>query len=292
MRKVAERKNQLKSVEAKLLQLSQTKENKEQALKMLERKLVALLEAQENELAEIRRRQDLKCDDRVNINQKLLPPTPQKPTHFQPQPVAPTASVVYDNRKTAQLMDSTETMMKFGFTSMTMTYFTALNMVKALKSMSTKEMDISKLSDSISSTINLPSIENQSDRNVYTRKAKSSVLTWGVDHVIEWLQVLSLPQYEDSFRDGSIDGPFLCQLTDDDLMNVLGVEHKLHRKKILFGISQLQYTSKGQQNDVDETSLPGTPASSLLIVSTFFLNTLVTNLSESLKIYLSNNFEG
>lgn len=50
--------------------------------------------------------------------------------------------------------------------------------------------------------------------------------------VSHWLDSLSLGQYKDAFADAAVDGAFLCELTDEDLRNTLGLEHALHRKKI------------------------------------------------------------
>jgi hypothetical protein len=85
---------------------------------------------------------------------------------------------------------------------------------------------------------------------------------WEVDQVVDWLKALSLGQYEDSLRDGSVDGPFLFELTDEDLMNILGVEHKLHRKKILLAIDQLRsFVSPDNNNTTSsrEKLLEATP---------------------------------
>ena len=84
------------------------------------------------------------------------------------------------------------------------------------------------------------------DHVVESKASDSNVLQWNVDNVTEWLSAIYLKQYDDVFRDASIDGPFLCQLTDNDLKDALGIEHVLHRKKILFGINQLK---KGIQMD-------------------------------------------
>jgi len=66
------------------------------------------------------------------------------------------------------------------------------------------------------------------------------VQAWSVDDVVKWLLTLSLGQYRDTFRDGAVDGAFLYALNDDDLRNTLGVEHRLHRKKIIFSIEELK----------------------------------------------------
>ena len=59
------------------------------------------------------------------------------------------------------------------------------------------------------------------------------VSAWSVDDVARWLQTLSLGQYREAFVDAAVDGAFLYDLDDDDLRNTLGIEHRLHRKKIL-----------------------------------------------------------
>jgi SAM domain (Sterile alpha motif). len=241
--KISDRKNQLQLLEEKLTQIAKTKEQKGHDLRMLERKLVVLLEAQENELAAIRSRQQKKENSILKQTGAASKTNAMSTQHVELKPAGTASQQVstFDSSNASKLMESTEAMMKFGFTSMSMTYFTALNMVKAMKSMSNQDIPLSS-SEQISAT--LPGLqhssENQSVQSMYTKKMKSPVSYWSVDHVVEWLKALSLGQYEDSFRDGSVDGPFLCELTDDDLMNVLGVEHKLHRKKLLLGISRLQ----------------------------------------------------
>ena len=59
-----------------------------------------------------------------------------------------------------------------------------------------------------------------------------------------------------------MDGSFLCELTDDDLRNTLGVEHRLHQKKILFSIrclknyAEAQATAFAQQQPPPTTHTP------------------------------------
>jgi SAM domain (Sterile alpha motif)/Ankyrin repeats (many copies) len=66
------------------------------------------------------------------------------------------------------------------------------------------------------------------------------VSLWTVADVCGWLETLMLGQYKDSFADAAVDGPFLLELTEDDLLNTLGVEHALHRKKIIASILRLR----------------------------------------------------
>ena len=46
-------------------------------------------------------------------------------------------------------------------------------------------------------------------------------------------QTLALGQYREAFMDAAVDGAFLYDLDEDDLKNTLGIEHRLHRKKII-----------------------------------------------------------
>jgi SAM domain (Sterile alpha motif) len=54
------------------------------------------------------------------------------------------------------------------------------------------------------------------------------------------LQLLTHTQYREAFSDAAVDGAFLFDLGDDDLANTLGVEHRLHRKKLLGAIDRLR----------------------------------------------------
>jgi SAM domain (Sterile alpha motif) len=53
-------------------------------------------------------------------------------------------------------------------------------------------------------------------------------------------QLCSHSQYREAFSDAAVDGAFLFDLGDDDLANTLGVEHRLHRKKLLGAIDRLR----------------------------------------------------
>ena len=78
-------------------------------------------------------------------------------------------------------------------------------------------------------------------------------MKWDIDNVIDWLKTIHLVQYEDQFRDASIDGPFLCELTDNDLKDALGIEHVLHRKKIIFSINQLKSSTQKRDESYAQT---------------------------------------
>lgn len=242
--KISDRKNQLKTLEEKLSRIKLDHQSKTEELRVLERKLVALLEAQENGLGEIRRRQEQRFSSGADQN---------KSSSNYKQVVESHGPSEKEKVQAAQLVDSTETMMKFGFMSMSMTYFSSLNMIRAMKTMSVdKTLTGHKSLESIVG--NTPKSTIAKNEVVLTTKKSFDVDNWNVDNVVQWLSNIGLSQYTESFRDGSVDGPFLSQLNDDDLRNILGVEHQLHRKKILFNISQLLSSSANSGDRVDSSN--------------------------------------
>ena len=67
---------------------------------------------------------------------------------------------------------------------------------------------------------------------------------WSVADVARWLDTLSLGQYKDAFREASVDGDFLLELREEDLVQVLGMEHKLHVRKVILGRDKLRPLSE------------------------------------------------
>lgn len=255
LRKIADRKNQLKSLDLKLAALAKEKRSKGEKIKLLERKLVSLLEAQESALNEIRQRQEMK-EISVVRNQTRDEETKEGN--------GLTNLMFKDNRKISNLMSSTEAMMKFGFMNMGMTYFTSLNMVKAIRAASNYDENI------------IPIEENEDDFDSQEVRRNDdpllpTALKWSVDDVSKWLSKIALSQYKEVFRDGSIDGPFLFQLSDEDLRNVLGVEHPLHRKKILFSVKQLGHENS-KPKKYDESTKENV---SLTLIKSFLFGTHV-----------------
>jgi len=232
--RISDRKCQLQNLEEKLSTLNSEREEKAGELKALERKLVFLLEEQEAALDEIRIRQKKKSyDNNQSMNSSSDDKEQQHSTY-----------VLYtsdkEKRQAAKLMESTETMMKFGFMSMSMTYFSSLNMIKAMKTVTGQSPLLSEAIDYVEDSKNgVDFTKSNQFLNKNGSKSKVDVDFWDIDQVVQWLHSIHLGQYEVAFRQGSVDGPFLCQLTDEDLRYVLEVEHKLHRKKILYFIRQL-----------------------------------------------------
>ncbi len=214
------------------------KKEKECSLRLKEKMLLVLLESQEHEIEVIQNSQQEKVDTIVGLTNN------SKEVNLKDTNMIDTTKDSirsgYNDESMNQLMNSTEAMMKFGFLSMTMTHFTSINMMRAIQSASSQDLHNLKRLDT---KLHQQNLEGTPQENVpdisNTKQANLAVSKWEVDHVIQWLKALSLGQYEEAFRDGSVDGPFLCQLTDDDLANAIGIEHKLHRKKVRLGIVEL-----------------------------------------------------
>lgn len=271
--KIAHRKDMLTDLEKKLNTIDKSRQGKEEELRTLERKLVVLLEEQQNELNTIKRKQD--------IRGAMLAASHTELTNASTGPGAESGAMVVagggaggggggklggggggssgpslqEKKQAAQLMQSTETLMKFGFMSMSMTYFSSLNMIKALRTVSAQDTVMAALSDVHSQKAasfgdapdgggggketrgpHLPDLK----KGQLPGQEQLRVSAWSVDDVAKWLQTLSLGQYCEAFIDAAIDGEFLYDINDDDLKNTLGIEHRLHRKKILNCVHRLK----------------------------------------------------
>merc|ERR1719446_1783148 len=62
---------------------------------------------------------------------------------------------------------------------------------------------------------------------------------WSVTDVMRWLDTLALGQYKQSFKEASVDGEFLLELREEDMMQVLGMEHRLHVRKVILARAKL-----------------------------------------------------
>lgn len=69
---------------------------------------------------------------------------------------------------------------------------------------------------------------------------------WSSNEVEEWLSRVGLSQYAASFRNQSITGAVLPQLTDQDLEKYFGISTLGHRKRILSEIAKLRSQTKYQ----------------------------------------------
>ena len=71
---------------------------------------------------------------------------------------------------------------------------------------------------------------------------------WTVGDVSKWLRKLSLVMYAGKFAEASVDGQFLLELQEDDLAGVLGVKHKLHRRKLILAREKLSLSPEEQKS--------------------------------------------
>ena len=233
------------------------------------------------------------------------------------------------------LMASTETMMKFGFMSMSLTYFSSLNMVRAMRQMGTAntvlasnpmlaligQMGAASSGGGNPAAVALAAtggmgggvpmlggpggmmsplaltngggmggsmtMMQQQQPLALMNSTQTSALAqtlggagstfvphlkpgqvpgqespdmniWTVGDVSTWLETISLGQYKDAFADAAIDGGFLSELTDDDLRNTLGIEHALHRKKILSSVLKLRAADEQRKAEKLAAKLAGT----------------------------------
>ena len=269
--KISNRKDMLYDLEGKLSQIDKSRQVKEEELRTLERKLVVLLEEQQNELNAIKRKQDVRGAMLAASHEEMLKATSGTPGS---NAVALTQEgnggsggaltmggggggpSLAEKKQAAQLMQSTETLMKFGFMSMSMTYFSSLNMIKALRTVSAQDTVMAALADVHSQRAADGSgggggggggggetkgnfVPHLKPGQVGGQEAMR-VSSWSVEDVSKWLQTIALGQYTEAFIDAAIDGEFLYDLNDDDLKNTLGIEHRLHRKKILNCVHRLK----------------------------------------------------
>jgi hypothetical protein len=140
--KMADRKERLQLMERKLGELDRQRQAKEDELRTLERKLVVLLEEQQRELEAIRRRQAKKSELLLKTQEAIaagdLGAVVAGEEGSGGGHVGPSMK---EKKQAAQLMQSTETLMKFGFMSMSMTYFSSLNLIRAMRTVRTYRTD-------------------------------------------------------------------------------------------------------------------------------------------------------
>ena len=158
--KIGNRKDMLFDLEKKLGAIDKARQVKEEELRTLERKLVVLLEEQQNELNAIKRKQDVRGAMLAASHQEIMKAT--QGGHAGGGGGGNEQALVVgggggggggggpslqEKKQAAQLMQSTETLMKFGFMSMSMTYFSSLNMIKALRTVSAQDTVMAALAD-------------------------------------------------------------------------------------------------------------------------------------------------
>ena len=113
-------------------------------------------------------------------------------------------------------MQSTETLMKFGFMSMSMTYFSSLNLIRAMRTVAAQDTIMAALSQNTADSVGrggggdtgagegLSGVEEKYGKEPFKPGLKPGrlpgqepllVAAWSVEDVTRWLQTLCLGQY-------------------------------------------------------------------------------------------------
>ena len=88
-----------------------------------------------------------------------------------------------------------------------------------------------RLPPSSSSPFLLPQKRDRTGHTDETPEGKARCQAWSVDDVAEYLNRLSLGHVSDKFRENGVDGAYLLELDECDLVNELGLT-KLQARKI------------------------------------------------------------
>ena len=186
---------------------------------------------------------------------------------------AATATAAKENQaKSEELYRSTEDLLKFQFMSMSMSYFSALNMMTGLRQVNsdTTASAIKSSAESASSAaasaaaaaisfhkqsgpsdVKNPNLAELTKVRALEEARKQPVdplphdtHKWSVRDVGKWLDALSLSQYKIAFEEAAVDGDFLMELRPEDIHDVLGVSHPLHVRKLVIARDRLTSSVK------------------------------------------------
>ena len=135
------------------------------------------------------------------------------------------------------------------------------NMMRAMRNMSTvNKVQAEQQIKTLAKIEHADSKVEEPNDNRSSASINAKVSAWNLDDVGDWLGTLALGQYRSAFLDAAIDGAFLFDLNDEDLRNTLGIEHNLHRKKILSAIQRLKEVDRGYAmkflSDKQSTEMP------------------------------------
>lgn len=257
---VEKKKKALERLELSLADMEATRERKDREFQRLQKNLMQLLLEQKQELDDLREK-GIELETATATTAAAAVATAQKAKE-------------HEKRSTA-MFSQTEELMKFQFMSMSLSYFSSLNMLKSLKEMNadttsaaiSMSADASATAAAAAASANLPNLKKLDigakdivEASVMKKKRElqisekaekeyheavghplpDNVRTWTVTDVSRWLDSMFLSQYVPAFVEGSVDGPFLMELREEDLVQVLGIKHKLHVRKILVSREKLK----------------------------------------------------
>lgn len=257
---VEKKKKALQRLETSLSDMEATRERKDREFKRLQKNLMQLLLEQKKELDDLREK-GIELETATAVSAAAATATAMKAKEHE--------------KRSASMFSQTEELMKFQFMSMSLSYFSSLNMLKQLRDMNADTTSASIVSSAeaaataaaAASAANLPNMKNlklgandfvessiQKKRQELELSAKAekdakvamdhplppNVRMWTINDVCKWLETLFLGQYVPAFREAAIDGPFLLELREEDLSQVLGINHKLHVRKIIVSRENLK----------------------------------------------------
>lgn len=261
---VQQKRAALAAMEQRLADMEATRLRKDREFARLQRQLMELLEEQKLELERLREK---------GIELETATATSAAAA------AATTAKARAHEERSQAMFESTEELMKFQFMSMSLSYFSSLNMLKNLRDMNadttaaaiTSTAETAAAAAAAAAAANIPpsvtklpvgmtdvfvrgnALRQQEEELVRARAAEQAaedvakaqpmpedVHKWSVDDVGRWLESLSLAQYARAFREGAVDGAFLLELRAEDMADVLGVTHPLHVRKIIVARDKLR----------------------------------------------------
>ncbi|GBG33418.1 Ankyrin repeat domain-containing protein 27 [Hondaea fermentalgiana] len=250
-KEVETKKSELRALEHGLHDMESTRKRKEREFQRLQRNLMELLEEQKAELDSLRERG-------IEL---------ESATASSAAAAAATAAAAKENEeRSKQMFASTEELLKFQFMSMSLSYFSSINMLKNLRDINsdTTQQAISSSADTAAAAAaaaeaaNIESVagvklgagdvsgaklrekteqlKRQKEAEDATKMLKEpfprDVRLWTVQDVARWLDTLSLGQYKPAFEEACIDGDFLMELRVEDMRDILGMRHALHVQKV------------------------------------------------------------
>eukprot|EP00752_Nemacystus_decipiens_P018599 g16677.t1 len=265
---VSEKKRQLDRLSAAVADIEATRLRKSREFGHMQRNLMELLSEQKREL-DIVREKGVQLETAAATSAAAAAATAQRARDHE--------------AKAAAMYGQTEELMKFQFMSMSLSYFSSLNMMKQMRDINADtttaaiagSADAAAAAAASAAAASIPSLKHTGDlggdavshalagrreqvqsTQAEIEEAKESqrhpfpteLSLWTVDDVCRWLDTLQLGEYKQAFREGKVDGSFLGELRESDLMDSIGMEHKLHLKKLLLARQKLTPLSAAEQS--------------------------------------------
>lgn len=264
---VEKKKRALERLEAALADMEATRERKDREFRRLQKNLMQLLLEQKQELDDLREK-GIELETATAMTAAAATATALKAKEHE--------------KRSESMFGQTEELMKFQFMSMSLSYFSSLNMLKQLRDMNAEttsaavasSADAAAAAAASAAAANLPDMKKMDlgandflDLSVQKKKQElqasaeaeseakkaranpmpENVKLWSVNDVCRWLDALFLGQYATSFREAAVDGQFLMELREEDMVQVLGIKHKLHVRKIMVSREKLKPMTEGEK---------------------------------------------